>query len=68
MIYYNHQEERRIKMIVYLVWFIDYDGVTLEGVYANAEKAKEVVKDLNDGDLDRRRLPYAIFEPWEVEN
>ena len=55
-------------MIVYLVWFIDYDGVTLEGVYANAEKAKEVVKDLNDGDLGRRRLPYAIFEPWEVEN
>ena len=55
-------------MIVYLVWFYDYDGVTLEGVYANATKAEEVLKDLNDGDLCRRCLPYAIFEPWEVES
>lgn len=54
-------------MIVYLVWLYDYDGVGLEGIYANAEKAEEVVKDLNDGDLVRRRLPYAITESWEVE-
>ena len=54
-------------MVVYLVWFYDYNEERLEGVYANAAKAEEVVKDLNDGDLDRRRLPYAIFESWEVE-
>lgn len=53
--------------MVYLVWFYDYDGAALVGVYADTAKAKEIVKDLNDGDLDRRRLPYAIFEPWEVE-
>lgn len=54
-------------MKVYLVWFFDYDGVTLIGIYATTAKAEEVVKDLNDGDLRRRHLPYAIFEPWEVE-
>lgn len=54
-------------MVVYLVWFYDYDEVRLNGVYANAAKAEEVVKDLNDGDLDRCRLPYAVIEPWEVE-
>lgn len=54
-------------MTVYLVWLYDYDGVTLDGVYADATKAEEVVKDFNDGDLSRRRLPCAIFEPWEVE-
>lgn len=54
-------------MTVYLVWFYDYDGVNLEGIYANSTKAEEVVKDLNDGDSVRRRLPYAITEPWEVE-
>ena len=54
-------------MIVYLVWFHDYNEELLEGVYADAAKAEEVVKNLNDGNLDRGRLPYAICEPWEVE-
>ena len=54
-------------MIVYLVWFYDYDRVLLEGVYANTAKAEEVVKDINDGNLEKTRLPFATIEPWEVE-
>ena len=54
-------------MVVYLVWFCDYDVSRLEGIYANAAKAEEVVKDLNDGDLNRHRMPHAVVEPWEVE-
>ncbi len=54
-------------MVVYLVWSHDYDEVMLEGIYANVTKAEEVVKDFNDEDLNRHRVPYAVIEPWEVE-
>ena len=54
-------------MTVYLVWGYDYDEVILLGIYANREKAKEVVLDYNDGDFYRGHLPYAVIESREVE-
>lgn len=54
-------------MTIYLVWAHDYDEVNLLGIYANREKAKEVVVDYNDGDFYRGRLPYAVIESREVE-
>ena len=54
-------------MTVYLVWAHDYDEVILLGIYANREKAKEVVLDYNDGDFYKWGLPYAVIETREVQ-
>lgn len=54
-------------MTVYLVWWFDYNEVNLIGIYANREKAEEIVFDCNDGDYYRERLPYAVIESREVQ-